>query len=415
MAGKKKVAVVGGGASGLVAAIAASEEGAEVTLFEKKDRVGKKILATGNGKCNLGNLALSVEQYYCKDKEKLGRMLAQFGTEETIRFFQGLGLMLREKNGYLYPYCEQASVVLDILRGHLTGSIQVLTDTPICKVSPLAGREGLLLTAQDGRQFHFDRVILACGSAASLKQGEGRDGCRMAKELGHRIIPVVSGLAAMHVKEEFRKALAGVRCQAHIRLLVDGREQGEEQGELQFTSYGISGIPVFQLCRTAAYALRDGSKVQAALDFFPGWKDEDYEQMIRQRCKSNREKTLEEFLTGTLHKKLNLVFLKQAGLKPGMRVKEVSFEQIHRLLLGCRHLLLHIEAVNPPEQAQVCAGGVDFSQVDDCLESRLVKGVYFTGELLDVDGICGGYNLQWAWTSGYLAGHGAAREQGASC
>ncbi len=406
---KMKIAVIGAGASGMAAAITAEKCGAEVTLFEKNERVGKKILSTGNGKCNLGNLEFSMEQYYCSDKEKLQNIFQTFSVWDTVSFFENMGLMIKNKNGYLYPYSEQASTVLDLLRTELMRAhVSVRTEVEIVSAGSHKENEGFELTDSEGNHYFFEKLILACGSPASLKKGEGRSGYELAAQLGHHISPLLPGLVQLKSDERFIRALSGVRCQAGVTLLIDGQTAAVERGELQFTDYGISGIPVFQFSRIAARALENGQEVKVMTDFFPDQDEKAFGYMTRLRYEAQKDKSLEDYLTGTLNKKICRVMIKQAGLQTEMAAEEAGWLKIKELMLGCRSFEIHISETNSLENAQVCAGGVDFGEISTELESRIVKGLYFTGEMVDVDGKCGGYNLQWAWSSGYLAGRNAA-------
>lgn len=408
MKNKMKIAVIGGGASGMTAAITAARQGAGVVLFEKNDRVGKKLLATGNGKCNLSNIDFSMDQYYCRDKEKLHKIFDRFSPRDTVSFFESMGLMVKEKNKGLYPYSEQASVVLDILRMELThNKVQIITGAEIDKVIRQENKSVFEITDKTGKNYVFDRLILAAGSGAGLKAA-GQSGYGIARKFGHRVTPLVPGLAALRSDEKFCKALGGVRCNAKLTLMVDGTVKAEESGEVQFTEYGISGIPVFQFSRQAAYALKDKKAVNVFIDFFRDQTEQSFAFFVRLRYESSKKKTLEEFLTGTLNKKINMVLIKRNGLKPGMTAEEAGYEKILQLMQMSRRFPIHIYDVNTLDNAQVCAGGVDIGEVDLSMESLLVPGLYFVGEIVDVDGKCGGYNLQWAWSSGYVAGMSAA-------
>lgn len=409
MRDKIKTAVIGAGASGMLAAVTAAKFGAEVTVFEKNERVGKKILATGNGKCNLGNLTFSAEQYYCGDKEKLRKMFRVFSVWDSMMFFENIGLMIKNKNGYLYPYAEQASAVLDVLRMELKRmKINVVTGVEITNALYRDENKTFKLYDAHGNQYEFQKMIIACGSPASLKNGEGMSGYEFAEHFGHEVIPIVPGLVQLRSDDHFIKALSGVRCQAGIKLLVDEKETAHENGELQFTEYGVSGIPIFQISRIAAYELKKGKKVDLLIDFFPDQDGKAFAYMNRLRYEALSDKALEDYLTGTLNKKINMVMIKQAGLKPGMIAADAGGQRIERLMQQYRSFRIHISGVNTLENAQVCAGGISLDRINTELESELVKGLYFAGEVLDVDGKCGGYNLQWAWTSGYIAGRNAA-------
>lgn len=408
MKNKMKIAVIGGGASGMTAAITAARQGAEVILFEKNDRVGKKLLVTGNGKCNLSNIEFSMDQYYCSDKEKLQKIFNRFSPWDTVSFFESMGLMVKEKNKGLYPYSEQASAVLDILRMELTrNKVQVITGVEIEKVIRQENKSVFEIKDKNGKNYVFDRLILCSGSGAGLKSA-GQSGYGIARKFGHRVTPMVPGLAALKSDEKFCKALGGVRCNAKLTLMIDGAPKAEESGEVQFTEYGVSGIPVFQFSRQAAYALKDKKEVNVFTDFFRDQPEQSFAFFVRLRYESSKEKTLEEFLTGTLNKKINMVLIKRSGLKPGMTAEEAGYEKILQLMQMSRKFPIHIYDVNTMDNAQVCAGGVDLGEIDLSMESLLVPGLYFAGEIVDVDGKCGGYNLQWAWSSGYVAGMSAA-------
>lgn len=409
MESQTRIAIIGAGASGMTAAITAARNGAEVTLFEKNDRVGKKILATGNGKCNLSNLEFGMEQYYCEDKDKLDKLFSIFPVYEAISFFENLGLMIKSKNGYLYPYSEQASSVLDVLRMELKRCrVRDVTGAEIVDAVYCARNGTFQLKDRNGKPYHFDKVVIACGSPASLKKGEGMSGYELAKQFGHKINPIVPGLVQLRSDDSFIRALAGVRCQAKVKLLIDEQEAACETGEMQFTEYGISGIPVFQMSRIAAYALRENKSVTVVVDFFPDWESKAFAYISRLRYDEQSDKTLEDYLTGTQNKKINMVMVRLSGLKPGMKAEEAGWKKVWTMMQKYRAFEIHISQVNSMENAQICAGGVDFRQVSMQLESNFMKGLYFAGEILDVDGKCGGYNLQWAWTSGYLAGFYAA-------
>jgi len=412
---RKKIAVIGGGAAGIAAAITAAEQGADVTIYEGNDRIGKKILATGNGKCNLSNLHMSAECFQTSDPDKLRSCLAEFGVQETIAFFQRLGLLIREKNGYLYPMCEQAAVVLDVLRiGVAKQGIHIHTETKIQDIKP-AGRQ-LQVSWKQGQE-RFDKVILACGSKAAPKTGSDGSGYELAKRLGHRIIPVVPSLVQLKCKDSFCKSLAGIRAECCIHIYEGNRELCRESGEIQLTDYGISGIPVFQLSALVNRRLLDKkhTEITAKVDFLPGYTKKEFQQLVQERLSHVQDQacsntTVEEFFTGILNKKLMILFMKSAGLNPLDRVNSVPDTRLKMVFDYCKALEYHIVGHNGFENAQVCSGGVDMQEVTEYLESKKVPGVFFAGELLDVDGRCGGYNLQWAWTSGVIAGKGAMND-----
>ena len=399
-----KIYIVGGGASGMVAAIQAKTKDNEVILLEKNDRVGKKILATGNGKCNLGNENLSVDCYYSKNRSFVEQVLKRYDTQSTISFFESLGLKVRSKNGYLYPYAEQASAVLDVLRMELERrKIQVETGVQITDCTPFKKKRGYLLKNSDGRSYEADRVILACGGPASLKEG-GKDGYVMLQRLGLKTAPLVPGLVQLRTDEKEHKAMSGVRCQASLRLFVEGTPQGGEQGELQLTDYGISGIPVFQLSRVASYALKERKHVTMQIDFAPEYSYDEIVTYLLEQQKLRKEQNVDELLTGFLNKKLNLVLLKKCQIAGSRESGSLQKKEIKQLAGLYKNYEVHITDTNPFLNAQVCAGGLSIEEVDEQMQVKKYPGLFVTGELLNVDGICGGYNLHWAFATGTIAG-----------
>lgn len=405
----KRVGVVGGGAAGMMAAVTAAGQGASVTILERGERVGKKILMTGNGKCNLGNLNLDIEMYHGAKAEWLESAFARFGVEDTVHFFRELGLLIKSKNGYLYPACEQAAVVLDVLRNELKAlDVDIVTD---CKVNKIIKNQDTeeIVVSDGNREFIFDKVILACGSKAAPKTGSDGSGYKLAKQVGHQLIPTVPALVQLKCREEYLKSVAGVRAEGKVSVYQNGQCVAEETGEIQFTDYGISGIPVFQISRTVNYLLREQAEVDVIINLLPDYDDKAFRQMCSGRMLLQPERTVEEFFTGMLNKKLMTLFEKMAGLKVNIPVKEANQDAVRQVYQLCRQWKLHVNGSNSYENAQVCAGGVDTSQVTENMESGIQRGIFFAGEILDVDGECGGYNLQWAWTSGYLAGMAAAK------
>lgn len=420
---RKRIGIIGGGASGMAAAITAARWGADVTILERNDRLGKKILATGNGKCNLGNLELGVDAYYGNDADFISQTLERFNEQDTVAFFKKLGLMIKDRNGYLYPASEQAAAVLDVLRYELQAlGVQVITE---CKVNHIKKdpHSGEILVSDGVKEYGFDAVILACGSKAAPKTGSDGSGYKLAKQLGHALIPTVPALVQLKCREDYLKAVAGVRADAEIRVLADPRRKASEgacynknyvaveRGELQLTEYGISGIPVFQLSRQVNYILREKDQVCVEIDFLPDLSKEEFGDLCREREKGlGRGRTVEEFFTGMLNKKIMLLFMKLAGLKGHISINEAEPAKLKQVYELCKNWRVMVTGSNSYDNAQVCAGGVDTTEVTANFESRLVPGVYIVGELLDVDGKCGGYNLHWAWASGVLAGKHAAVE-----
>lgn len=402
---KRRIAVIGGGPAGMTAAIRAAEAGALVTLYERNGRVGKKLLSTGNGRCNFSNEKMGEDCYHGSGKALLSRVFAEFGPVQTKAWFASLGMRIKERDGCLYPASDQASTVLDLLRFALTrGQVTVHTDRMVKRILHEKGK----FTVEESDPA-YDAVILACGGSAAPATGSDGNGFLLAKALGHRIVPVVPALTALRCREDFLKQTAGVRCDATLTLRIDGTDICTEGGELQLTDYGISGIPTFQISRLAAYALREKKKVTVSISFLPGFDAVSCKAFLRERIAGRENEEMEMFLTGIVNKKISQLLLKLSGIRretPVSAVHPEAFGQLAALYCG---LEVTITDTNPFSRAQISAGGVDCAQVTERLMSEKVPGLYFAGEILDIDGLCGGYNLQWAWSSGTVAGRAASR------
>ena len=412
---KKQVAVIGGGAAGLTAAIWAARSGASAVILEHTDRVGKKILSTGNGRCNLTNSKMEASCYRSGDPQFPMEAISQFGWKDTLRWFSSMGLLCRcRMESYYYPMSDQASAVLDCLRmecGRL--GITIRTGIQPERIRRMReGRRSFYEIMTDQGEVRADAVILACGSKAAPNTGSDGSGYELAKSLGHRIIKPLPALVQLRCQGNHYRQLAGIRTEADLRLLVNDREMWRERGELQITDYGISGIPVFQLSRFAARGMDEGKKVRVMIDFLPFMDKKESRIFLEQRFAEFGDRNGEDFLTGVLHKKLAAVLLKMAGIRLDQPVSSASIRQRDHLLRAIKEYEALVSSVNPFANAQVCCGGVDVREVDpSTMESRLMGDIYFAGEILDVDGICGGYNLQWAWSSGKVAGCRAAQKR----
>ena len=406
-----KIGIIGGGASGMIAAISAARMGAEVTVLEGGDRIGRKILSTGNGKCNFTNKKMDNTCFRSNTTADISPFLNKFGVEDTLDFFASLQMLYKEKQGYFYPASEQASTVLDVLRFEIeshAAQIKVLTGF---KARMLTYHKNGTVKVQCGTEsFVFDRVILACGSKASPKTGSDGTGYQLLRslKLDCQMEEVVPALVQLRCKEDYLKAVAGVRVEGKVTLTIDNEVISEEQGEIQLTDYGVSGIPVFQISRFASYGCVKGGKVQVHLDVMPGMDAEAFTRYMSRRKEKLGERTMEQFCAGLLNKKLCMLFCKIAGISLEQPVAKVSQKAWNRFVGLFKKWTLHVDRPNGFDMAQVCAGGLSMQEIDSHFALKKCPSVYVVGELLDVDGICGGYNLQWAWTSGYLAGQYAA-------
>lgn len=403
----KNIIVAGAGASGMMAAISAASEGARVILLEHKDRIGKKILSTGNGRCNFTNTFQEPVCYHSENPEFPWKIIEKFNARDVISFFLQLGVYSKNRNGYLYPNSDQASAVLDALRMELERlRVEIRTGIQCREIRP--GKKGFtVLTDQGG--FRADRVILAAGSKAAPSTGSDGSGYDLAKKLGHRILPVLPALVQLRCKEDYFKSLAGVRAEGSVSVWSGDVCIARDSGEIQLTKYGISGIPVFQVSRYASRLLYEKKEVCAVLDFMPDFSREQFFAFLQARAETRPEKPAEQFLIGLFHRKLSDLWIKTAGISREKKAGTFTEQEIQNLTDQIKNMKVRITGTNSFDQAQVCCGGVDTREVDpETLESLYVPGLYFAGEILDVDGMCGGYNLTFAWASGFVAGKSAS-------
>lgn len=403
------VVIIGGGAAGIMAAITAARLGIKTAIVEHKDRIGKKLLSTGNGKCNYTNELQGIAYYRGEHPAFVLPVFEQFGLEETLTFFREIGVYPKCRNGYYYPASEQAAAVLEVLRLELDfRKTDILTE---CELKHLIPQKNAILLDTNLGKIVAKKVILATGLLAAPKTGSDGSAFLHIEKLGHHFTDIVPALVALQGKQSFFKAIAGIRAEIQLEMYINQKKIAMESGELQLTDYGISGIPVFQVSRYATKALAKKEPVYVLLDFMPKLTAEELLSLLKERFyKFGNKKTASEALIGLVNRKLGDVLLKEAKISLQTLSKDVSKEQLEQLAARLKALRVDIIGSKPFEQAQVCAGGVDTNEVNnDTLESYLVPGVYFAGELLDIDGICGGYNLQWAWSSGYVAGFHAAK------
>lgn len=403
----RKIAVIGGGASGMMAAIAAASKGAHVILIEHKDRIGKKILSTGNGRCNFTNVHQEPVCYHSDQFLFPWEIVEKFNAQKTISFFLQLGIYSRNRNGYLYPNSDQASAVLDALRMELDRlKVEIRTGTSCREVIP--GKKGFRIRTDAG-DIRADRVIISTGSKAAPVTGSDGSGYDLAKKLGHRLVPVLPALTGLQCEGKFFRSLAGVRAAGSVSIVSEGQCIARDTGELQLTNYGISGIPVFQVSRYASRLLYEKKEVTAVLDFMPDFTEEQMIAFLKARSAMRPEKRADQFFIGLFHRKLSELWIRISGIPAEKPVGDLTGSELAELARLIGHFEVKVKASNSFEQAQVCCGGIDTTEVNpETLESVYVPGVYFTGEILDVDGMCGGYNLQWAWSSGHVAGEAAA-------
>ena len=400
-----RVGVIGGGASGMMAAITAAGLGAEVTMIEHTARVGKKILSTGNGKCNFTNRNLSKDDFKGNHPSFAEPVLALFDNTSALHFFEKCGMTVScKRDGYYYPYSGQASTVLNTLRYQVeVHKISVETDTEIDRISK-SGETFCVNTKH--KKFTFDKIILACGGNAAPATGSDGSGYKFARDFGHKIIKPLPVLTYLKSKEPLLKELAGVRANAKITLCVDGGQVQTEEGELQLNKDNVSGIPVFQLSHEGIKALDQKREVSVRIDFIPHMEKEDLISFIEDKLVYTYEMMpVSEILCMLIHKKICGAVLHKCGISFEKVMCDLSRKDIKKISGVIKNFEVKISSYPGFENAQATMGGVDTSEIDENMMSKKVPGLYFAGEIVDIDGRCGGYNLQWAWSSGYVAGY----------
>lgn len=394
------VIIIGGGASGMLAALTAAESGHSVLLLERQSRVGRKLLATGNGRCNLTNHHAAPDRYHGEDGTFCAHALQEFDVGATLQYFASLGLLtVSEDSGRVYPMSNMAGSVLDVLRYALERpEIDLQTGQTVTAVRKIP--EGFSVKTETDT-FFARRLILAAGGAAGSKVGGGMDGYRLAKSLGHHRTALYPSLVQLKTDPTYPRALKGVKAQCGISICRGSQVLARNSGEVLFTEYGVSGPAIFDLSRSVSAG---GSDLTCLLNFFPDWEEAEVLHWLSQRQAAMAAHEASTLLTGSCHTRLGQMICKSAGFT-NQRAAGLTRDDLRRIARQATHFALPITGTCGFDQAQVTAGGLDTSEFDPrTLQSRLVPGLYACGELLDIDGDCGGYNLQWAWSSGRLAG-----------
>lgn len=394
------IGIIGGGASGMAAALAAAEnQETQVILMERQTRVGRKLLSTGNGRCNLTNLHAGNRGYHGNAPEFAKYAISKFPPEAALSWFRGLGLLtVAEDTGRVYPYSDQANSVVDVLRfGLEQPNIRVKLGFEVEKVKKTPN--GFRVEAK-GETVECDRLIVACGGLAGTKLGGSMSGYKLLRSLGHTCTKLRPTLVQIKSGWGGCPSLKGVRAGCRAEILRGGAVTAESTGQLQFTEYGLSGPVIFEISRDVC---QGGGDWACRLDFLPELPEGDLRRELERRRETNLP--VSELLTGILHNRLGRVLTQSAGLTINAMVRDLSDWEIGQAVAAVKALEVSLTEPMGMDSAQVTAGGILTSEFDETtMESRLVPGLYACGEVLDIDGDCGGYNLQWAWSSGRLAG-----------
>lgn len=402
----RTIAVIGGGAAGMMAAAAAAENAdCRVLLFDCNDRLGRKIYATGNGRCNLTNLDMRDDCYNVPVLERL----AAFDAAALMQYFRDRGVYLHDRNGYVYPRTDQAATIVDALERELRSheNVEIRLAEPVLSIEPQGDRYALLTQCD---RYAVDRAILAAGGLVSKTYGCGPAGLRIAETLGHTVTTLAPALVPVHVEDPLLKVADGVRCQARVTAVVDSAAVATDVGEVQVTKAGFSGIPVFQISRHLSLALEKGQKAEIEIDFVPELPDDAYIAEIHRRQQDPAVVYVRDVTAGLVNSKIGSYIARRSHLVEEQKVRKLEDANtvIAQQLVQLRSSTYTVTGTAGYDKAQVTTGGVPLEEVDSGFQSVVSPGLYLCGELLDVDGICGGYNLTFAMCSGYIAGRNAS-------
>lgn len=407
---RKRVIVAGGGAAGMMAAVSAVRLGARVTILEKNPRIGKKILATGNGRCNYTNVNTGLKYYHGKNPQFAQGALSGFTVEDTIEFFKKLGIEPKVEDwGKVFPMSEQASSILDVFLYELNElGVKIVGEAFVKDI--IKEKDEFCVRLENGEEYRGDRIIIATGGKAMPSSGSDGNGYDLAKRLGHTITDFFPALVQIMLEGPYFKRIDGVKLVGTAEIIHQNQSVVKDRGDILFADYGVSGPPILQISRKAGELLHEGKEAYLKLTLMDTFTKEELRELIKKRFQTSPQKPVDFSLVGLINKRLIPVVLMEAGIndlkRPAADLTVKEQEGIAKVLTDWR---FKIRGTKSWPSAQVTAGGVATAEIDEyTMESKLVKGLFFAGEIMDIDGWCGGFNLQWAWSSGFIAGRSAA-------
>jgi len=414
------IIVVGGGAAGMMAAGRAAERGARVMLIEKTHRLGNKLLLTGGGRCNITNNAGLKDFVHAFGKKGrfLYRAFTVFSNRDLIHFFSSRGLAMRvDPDGKVFPADDRAESVLAVLRQYINDNqVRILHNTVVTNIILQSG-ESLCaggVRCRDHGVLNTGKVIVAAGGMSYPKTGSSGDGYKLARQCGHSIVPLTPGLVALESDEPFLQEVQGITLKdISLSVFVDGKKKVSEKGDILFTHFGVSGPTVLILSGIVIDALAAGGSVALSLHLRPGHTAQELDPILRREFESSGTLTLSQYLKQALPKSFAGLFERRCAVEPGKRCSKISREERKRIVSCLTDFRINIRKPRPIEEATITRGGVSLEEINPrTMESRRVQGLFFCGEMMDVDGVTGGYNLQAAFSTGYLAAESAARAEG---
>jgi len=406
----KKIAIIGAGASGLIASIMASKKSTSVVVFEKNSKIGKKILATGNGRCNITNRDIDISNFYGLNPNFAKTALNEFDFKKCEEFFNAIGIEFKEgERGRLYPMSLQSSSVVDLLvyEAKRVG-VEFRLSSEVKKIS---SRENGFLIKTESKSEYFSKILIASGGLASPSLGSSDSGYEFAKAYSHTIVEPFASLVQLISNAPFLKRISGVKVNASVKVLIDKREIDSTSGDLLFTNYGLSGSAILDISRAVSLGLKQRKSIEIVLDLLPEFSKDRLLSLFQKRVKFANDKSVEFWLEGLVNKKLTPIITKEASLRGNIKsAKELNRKDLLKIIYAIKSMRFNIIDTKGFKTAEVTAGGVDTEDINpQTMESKLKRGLYFSGEVVDIDGDCGGYNLQWAWASGFIAGREMSR------
>jgi len=403
----KTIAIIGAGPAGMSAAIAAARKGAKVTVFERNEIAGKKLLLTGNGKCNFTNVDMHADFFSFEEGSHAELVMETMSTKAVCDFFADMGVLSTERKGCFYPFTGQSQTIQSALVKTMERlGVKLMTNTCIGEITR---NNDQFVVHTDNKMMNFDAVILACGGKAAPKTGSDGFGYRLARGFGHTVSRTYPVLVQLQSDASNLKMVAGVRCYANVSAWVNGVKVASDYGELQMTDYGLSGIPVFHLSRFLSKEIEEGMHCEISVDFIPQISKAALNEFVSERIKTFYGEPVKTFPEGLVHSKLVEYMIKEQKIEASAMVLPENKDMLINLLEEMKDWRFLITGHKGFENAQVTKGGVLLEEIDENMQSKLIKGLYFAGEMVDVDADCGGYNLHWAWASGKKAGEEATK------
>lgn len=394
-----KVGIIGGGASGMMSAILLDREGIDVTIIEKNNTLGKKILMTGNGRCNYFNADINSDKYYTSDYEFLKNIIKQENIAKAQEFLTSIGLVPRIKNGYYYPSSNTATSVLNAFLTEIEKrKIKVILDSEVNNIKRVDNKYQVTINT---KKMTFDKIIIAIGSKAGLKENENY---ALLESLNIKMTPILPALCPLILNGNFFNKWSGIRVEASVSIYEDNKFIKDDLGEVQLTDYGISGICVMNLSSLVSKALYNKKKVSVHLNFLPNLKKEEIDAFLTKRDNTLYQRTVIELLESIIPYKLLYILVSKSGINSNCHYKSLTKKEKDDLISNLSDLTLEVIATKEIFKGQVVTGGIPLNRVKNTLEDKEYKGLYYTGEILDVDGICGGFNLGFAWLSSIVVG-----------